>query len=178
MAMTYPKGTFTDDFVASLKTFYGDIFGWDVQAAASNNADDGYGGSGGFVIINFDAAALIHIVLMESDTPMTTPANVEHLGILVPSNEEAIELREKVQRYAEKDDRCIVNATWDEWDLEGDEGYSFDAGFVARYRTTGFNVKYLMPVAWDVSCNTWKPGCELTDYWQYVRSAAPLSVPG
>ena len=189
MAMTFPKGTFTDGFYDDLKSFYGGIFGWDVAMmkpnAGGSDSDVGTESSATTdvysenrsIIINFDPAALIHIVLFESDTPMTTPANFEHLGILVGSNAEAHELLARVRKFQERDDRVVINSVWDEWDLEGETGYSFDNGFVSAYCTTGFNVKFLMPIALDVSCNTWKEGREPKEIWQWVANEDQLSVP-
>jgi hypothetical protein len=187
MAMTFPRGTFTEEFYNDLKSFYGGVFGWDVAMMQANapqsgedDSDSSGAGAAGYsrsIIINFDPAALIHLVLFESETPMTTPANFEHLGILVNSNEEVHALLDKVRKLQETDDRIVINGVWDEWDLEGATGYSFDNGFVSAYLTTGFNVKYLMPIAWDVSCNTWKEGREPKEIWQWVTNENRLSVP-
>ena len=97
MELTFPKGTFTDDFRADLESFYGGVLGWNVMATQVLKMDT--------YLLQPDDGQFI--LLAEADKHLESPG-LDHLGLLMESREEVDEMLERCQRFQEKDDRLKI----------------------------------------------------------------------
>lgn len=162
MQMTFPHGTFTEEWFADLRSFYGEIFGWTVTRTAKNGDTTPHFPH---VYMYLDPAGQQYLVLSEEDQPMQTVGN-EHLGLITERPEEVGELLEACRRYAEKDSRVKIRAVVENMDA-GAMASAFEDGWTAPYFVSGFNVSFLMPVSWDVAHDTYKAGQEPPKRWSY-----------
>src|ERR1700722_1701998 len=162
MQMTFPRGTFTDEWFADLRTFYGGIFGWHVTRTA---VTDGPSPAFPHIYMYLDEAGQEYLVLSEEDHPMQTMGN-EHLGIITERPEEVGDLLDACRRHADKDSRVAIRSVVEHMDA-GAMASPFEDGWTAPYLVSGFNVAYLMPVSWDVAHDTYKPGQEPPRRWHY-----------
>ena len=166
MAMTLPRGTITDEWLADIKAFYGEIFGWEVRVVRMGDGPDV---PIHHVYMQLDPAGLQYLYIGEDDNAMTV-AGMEHLGIITETLDEVDELFEKCERFREKDDRVVISPPGLVTVDPGAEVFTmrFDNGWVPPYVVHGFNVRYLMPVGWDIQHDTYKTGPDKV--WEYVAN--------
>ena len=103
MELTFPKGTFTDDFKADLESFYGGVLGWNVMQTQVLQMDN--------YLLQPDDGQFI--LLAEATKHLESPG-LDHLGLLMESREEVDEMLDRCQRFQEKDDRLKLapSTTW------------------------------------------------------------------
>jgi hypothetical protein len=125
MELSVPVGTLTTSLKEELDAFYGSIFGW----------------SGFDIDVAGHACRLLmcgsnqFIQLLESEHPITSPGH-DHVGLLFDTPQEVDDLLNSCERYAEKDDRVVV-------DRREDLAYP---GLTVH----SFYVRYLLPLCFDV----------------------------
>lgn len=163
MQMTFPLGTITDEWLADLRAFYTDIFGWQVTRSLPSPGEAELQ-LPSHVYMYLDGAGQQYLVLNEHPEPMQVNGT-EHLGIVTESPSEVEELLDKCLRFADKDPRVQVGAVVR--DLDAGVA-AFEDGWRAPYTITGFNVRYLMPVSWDVGHDTYKSGEAPPKRWQFA----------
>ena len=93
MELTFPKGTFTDDFKADLESFYGGVLGWNVMQTQVLQMDN--------YLLQPDDGQFI--LLAEATKHLESPG-LDHLGLLIESREEVDEMLDRCERFKEKDD--------------------------------------------------------------------------
>lgn len=163
MQMTFPIGTMTDEWIADLRAFYTDIFGWRITKSKPSD-EHAELKIPSHIYMYLEDGGQQYLVLNEDANPMQVNGS-EHLGIITERAEEVEELLEKCQRFADKDPRAQVSAVVRNLDAGT---AAFDDGWRAPYIITGFNVRYLMPVSWDIGHDTYKPGQAPPKRWQYA----------
>ena len=125
MELTFPKGTFTDDFRADLESFYGGVLGWNVMETQVLKMDT--------YLLQPDDGQFI--LLAEADKHLESPG-LDHLGLLMESREEVDEMLERCQRFQEKDDRLKIR--------------TFDDLITGNVVVHAFYVKHLLPIWFDI----------------------------
>lgn len=143
MELTFPEGTLDDQMRADIKSFYGDVLGWQTmdvpllgQMTYYLAPDDGQ-----------------FILLAESDKPMQSPG-YDHLGLLVDSRPEVDELLEQCEKFAERDPRMKIK--------------KYEDLVQGPVTVRAFYVKYLLPIYFDIQCMDWKDGAAPDQKWSYV----------
>jgi hypothetical protein len=144
MELTFPKGTFTPEFRADMKRFYGDVFGWKVIDFDFHGMDT--------IVLRPDKIQFL--LLVESEQHLASPG-MDHLGLLVESRAVVDDMLEECRRFAEKDDRCEV------LDFGGRDSVT------PRQTTHAFYVRYLTPIYFDIQCNEFAEGREPAHHWVY-----------
>ena len=88
MELTFEPGTLTDEFRARVRSFYGEVFGWDCRDTEilGQNA----------LLLLLDERATQFILLAESTKPMASPG-YDHLGLLQPTRAEVDALCERIR---------------------------------------------------------------------------------
>jgi hypothetical protein len=127
MELTFPIGTLTDSFREEVDAFYSSIFGWTAL-------DTEVVGQSCHLLLP-DSEQFI--LLAESSKPMNSPG-YDHLGLLHDSRDEVDDLLEACERYAEKDDRVLIQR--------------YDDLVYPELTVHAFYVKYLLPIYFDVQC--------------------------
>jgi hypothetical protein len=142
MELTLPKGSLDEGMRSDLRSFYGEVLGWNSmdipllgQMTCYLSPDDGQ-----------------FILLAESEEPIHSPG-YDHLGLLLESREEVDELLEQCKKFQAQDDRLTIKE-YD--DLE-------QGPVVVR----AFYVKYLLPLYFDVQHIQYAPGTEPPKRWSY-----------
>ena len=125
MELTFPKGTFTDDFRADLESFYGGVLGWNVMATKVLKMDT--------YLLQPDDGQFI--LLAEAEKHLESPG-LDHLGLLMESREEVDEMLERCQRFQEKDDRLKI--------------LTFNDLITGNVIVHAFYVKHLLPIWFDI----------------------------
>jgi hypothetical protein len=143
MELTFPKGTFTDEFQADVESFYGGVLGWDVMQTK---------------VLKLDAYLLRpddgqFILLAEADKHLQSPG-LDHLGLLMESREEVDEMLERCHRFRDKDERCQIL-----------EFKDLVTGSVVVH---AFYVKYLLPIWFDVQVIEHEAGKGPEHRWVYA----------
>ena len=166
--MTVPFGTITPAWIADLKAFYDDIFGWDV---AEVRVGDDPSSPIHHLYLQLEPSGQQYLYIGEGSHPMD-PAGIDHLGIIVESQQEVEDLFAKCKDFKQRDSRVDLNEDQPltPFDPGGDPSFTlkWDNGWVPPYLVSGFNVSYLLPVGWDVQFETYKPGVEPPKVWQFV----------
>ena len=125
MELTFPKGTFTDDFKADLESFYGGVLGWNVMQTQVLKMDN--------YLLQPDDGQFI--LLAEATKHLESPG-LDHLGLLMESREEVDEMLERCQRFQEKDDRIKLR--------------TFNDLITGNVVVHAFYVKHLLPIWFDI----------------------------
>ena len=125
MELTFPKGTFTDDFRADLESFYGGVLGWNVMQTQVLKMDN--------YLLQPDDGQFI--LLAEADKHLVSPG-LDHLGLLMESREEVDEMLDRCQRFQEKDDRLQLR--------------TFNDLVTGNVVVHAFYVKHLLPIWFDI----------------------------
>ena len=143
MELTFPRGSLDEAMRADIKSFYGEVLGWNTldvplldQMTYYISPDDGQ-----------------FILLAESDKPISSPG-FDHLGLLLDSRGEVDELLEQCKKFQARDERMKIK----EYD-------DLETGPVT---VRAFYVKYLLPLYFDIQHITWKPGSEPARNWRYA----------
>ncbi|MGE4605479.1 MAG: VOC family protein [Myxococcota bacterium] len=143
MELTFPRGSLDEAMRADIKSFYGEVLGWNTldvplldQMTYYISPDDGQ-----------------FILLAESDKPISSPG-FDHLGLLLDSRGEVDELLEQCKKFQARDERMKIK----EYD-------DLETGPVT---VRAFYVKYLLPIYFDIQHITWKPGSEPARNWRYA----------
>jgi hypothetical protein len=162
-AMSVPMGTITDEFRRDIQAVYGDIFGFAVTGTELRRHDEYQDVR--VLSLFLDEGMQNYLVVMEFGTPMTVQGP-EHLGLDIASGEEIDEMYGRCVRFAEHDPRMWVaevplHTLDDDWSR-------LDSWTLPAIRRRGFNLKYLLPLSWDIRYNEFVPGREPAHTWQYV----------
>jgi hypothetical protein len=176
MAMTVPKDSITPQWVADMKAFYGEIFGWDVAVVREGKSPDS---PLHHIYMELDPHGQQYLYIAESDHPMYG-GGMEHLGIIVQSREEVESLLKKCIEFEKTDHRVDLGNSATEtprlepYDPENADGsvtgahLFWDNGWLPPYVVYAFNVSYLIPVGWDVMFEDYKPGRVPPKIWQFA----------
>ena len=125
MEMTFPIGSLTKSFREEIDAFYGSVFGWSAL-------DTEVVGQSCHLLMPDQEQ---FILLAESDKPMSSPG-YDHLGLLQETRQDVDDLLDACERYAEKDDRVMIKR--------------YEDLVYAELTVHAFNVKYLLPIYFDV----------------------------
>lgn len=143
MELTFAEGTLDDKMRADIKSFYGDVLGWETmdipllgQMTYYLAPDDGQ-----------------FILLAESPKPMQSPG-YDHLGLLLENRTEVDELLEQCEKFSERDPRMKIK--------------KYDDIEEGPVTVRAFYVKYLLPIYFDIQCMEWHEGAEPTQKWSYA----------
>ena len=143
MELTFPKGTFTDDFRADLESFYGGVLGWNVMETQVLKMDT--------YLLQPDDGQFI--LLAEADKHLESPG-LDHLGLLMDSREEVDETLDRCQRFQEKDDRLQI--------------LTFKDLITGNVVVHAFYVKHLLPIWFDVQIIEHAEGKGPAERWAYA----------
>jgi len=142
MELTLPLGTLDEKMRADIKSFYGDVLGWNTmdiplldQLTYYLSPDDGQ-----------------FILLAESDKPMVSPG-YDHLGLFVETRSEVDELLEQCEKFQAQDSRMKIK--------------KYDDLVQGPVTVRAFYVKYLLPIYFDIQTLEWEPGKAPEKRWRY-----------
>jgi len=133
MELTLPIGALDDQMRADMKSFYGDVLGWetmDVEIVGGTQ-----------FLMRPDEGQFI--LVAEHKRPLQAPG-YDHLGLLCETRAEGDELLEQCQKWAVDDDRMRVKVYDD-----------LDTGNLVVH---AFYIKFLLPIWFDIQCMEWKTG--------------------
>jgi hypothetical protein len=143
MELTLARGELDDERRSDLRSFYGDVLGWNVmdlpllgQLTYFMAPDDGQ-----------------FILLAEADEPIQSPG-FDHMGLLVETRGEVDTLLEACEKVAARDERMKIKR--------------YDDLVQGPLTVHAFYVKYLLPIYFDVQCFEWEPGHEPEKRWVYA----------
>jgi len=143
MELTFPRGSLDAAMRRDIKSFYGDVLGWNTfdvplldQLTYYMSPDDGQ-----------------FILLAESDDPISSPG-YDHLGLLLDSRGEVDELLERCRKFQAHDERMKIK--------------EYDDLVTGPVTVRAFYVKYLLPIYFDIQHIAWQPGSEPEKSWRYV----------
>ena len=143
MELTLARGELDDERRSDLRSFYGDVLGWNVmdlpllgQLTYFMAPDDGQ-----------------FILLAEADEPIQSPG-FDHMGLLVETRGEVDTLLEACEKVAARDERMKIKR--------------YDDLVQGPLTVHAFYVKYLLPIYFDVQCFEWEPGHEPKKRWVYA----------
>ncbi len=143
MELTLPPGTLDAKMRADIKSFYGDVLGWNTmdvplldQLTYYLSPDDGQ-----------------FILLAESDKPMSSPG-YDHLGLLMESRAEVDEMHEQCVKFQARDSRMKIK--------------EYDDLVQGPVTVRAFYVKYLLPIYFDIQTLEWESGSEPEKTWRYA----------
>ena len=142
MELTVPLGTLDENMRADIKSFYGDVLGWNTmdvpllnQLTYYMSPDDGQ-----------------FILLAESDKPMVSPG-YDHLGLFVENRAEVDELLEQCKKFQAQDTRMKIK--------------EYDDLVQGPVTVRAFYVKYLLPIYFDIQTLEWEAGKGPEKQWKY-----------
>jgi hypothetical protein len=144
MELTFPKGTFGEEFYADLEAFYGGMLGWEVTERELGKLH--------VYLLRPDTGQFI--LLAESDKVLSSPG-MDHLGLLVDTRLEVDETLEACRRFADKDSRVEII------DFNGKDLVT------PTVTVHAFYVRYLLPIYLDVQCMEHVPGHEPAESWAW-----------
>ena len=144
MELTFPKGTFTDEFEGDLESFYGGVLGWNVMQTKVLNMDT--------YLLQPDDGQFI--LLAEAEKHLDSPG-LDHLGCLMETRDEVDEMLERCRRFQEKDDRLRLREFTD-----------LVTGNVVVH---AFYVKHLLPIWLDVQVIERVKGEAPAKSWVYAE---------
>lgn len=143
MELTFARGSLDEDTRSAIDRFYGDLLGW-------RCAPYELFGQLGHLLLPDDGQFLL---LMESDTPMSSPG-VDHLGLLLDSRSEVDALHDACVAFAKCDDRLQI--------------MEFEDLVNPRVTQRLFYFRYLLPLWFDVHALEYPPGGEPPNRWVYT----------
>jgi hypothetical protein len=127
MELTFAPGTLTEEFRGRVRSFYGELFGWECR-------DTEILGQSGLLMM-LDERATQFILLAESPKPMSSPG-YDHLGLLHDTREEVDALRARIAAMQETEPEIRLKVYED---------------LVNPTSTVhAFYVKHLLPIWFDV----------------------------
>ena len=143
MELTFPVGSLDEKMRADIKSFYGDVLGWNTldlplldQLTYYLSPDDGQ-----------------FILLAESNKPISSPG-YDHLGLLLDSRAEVDELLEQCEKFQARDERMKIKR--------------YDDLVTGPVTVRAFYVKYLLPIYFDIQHIAWEEGSEPAKRWRYA----------
>ena len=143
MELTFPVGSLDEKMRADIKSFYGDVLGWNTldlplldQLTYYLSPDDGQ-----------------FILLTESEKPISSPG-YDHLGLLLDSRAEVDELLEQCEKFQARDERMKIKR--------------YDDLVTGPVTVRAFYVKYLLPIYFDIQHIAWEEGSEPAKRWRYA----------
>ena len=145
MELTLPPGALDDATRAEIKSFYGDVFGW-------NSIDTPILGQTG-LLLRTDTETSQFVLVVESRKPVSVPG-YDHLGLLLETRAEVDRALAKVRAWRSRDERVQIK----EYD-------DLDQGVVTVH---AFYVRYLLPIWFDVQCMEWQADAAPARRWSYA----------
>ena len=146
MELTLPQGALDPDGVREeIRQFYAEVFGFegiDVPILGQNG-----------LLLRTDPETSQFILLTQTDEPLRSPG-YDHLGFLYETREEVDAIRERCEKWQERDERVALKY-YD--DLDTPESV-----------VHAFYVKFLLPIWFDVQCIEMKPGTPERPGWRYA----------
>ena len=146
MELTLPPGSLDEGGIREeIKRFYGEVFGFgsaDVYIVKQNG-----------LLLRTDDETSQFILLTQMKDHIHSPS-YDHLGFLYETRAEVDEIREKCEKWQERDDRVQLKLYKD-----------LDAGGTVVH---AFYVKYLLPIWFDVQCLEYRPGASPAKRWTYA----------
>ena len=143
MELTVPPGTLDEKMRADIKSFYGDVLGWNTQDVPLLgqltyylSPDDGQ-----------------FILLAESEKPISSPG-YDHLGLLVETRAEVDEIHEQCVKFQAHDTRMKIK--------------EYDDLVQGPVTVRAFYVKYLLPIYFDIQVIEWEADKAPAKSWRYV----------
>lgn len=143
MELTLPEGALNEQMRADIKSFYGDVLGWQTmdvpllgQMTYYLAPDDGQ-----------------FILLAESEKPLQSPG-YDHLGLLVETWAEVDELLEQCEKFADQDSRMKIK--------------KYDDLLQGPVTVRAFYVKYLLPIYFDIQSMKWEESAAPRQKWSYA----------
>lgn len=146
MELTLPHGSLDEGGIREeIKRFYGEIFGFD-------SLDVPILGQLG-LLIRTDPETSQFILLTQTAEPLQSPG-YDHLGFLFDSREEVDAIRERCEKWQERDPRVALKY--------------YDDLVTGPVTTHAFYVKYLLPIWFDVQCIEYAEGSEPERHWRFA----------
>ena len=145
MELTLPPGALDDATRAEIKSFYGDVFGW-------NAIETPILGQTG-LLLRTDTETSQFLLLIESKKSLSVPG-YDHLGLLLEKRAEVDRAFEAIRKWQAQDERVQIKEYEDL--VQGD------------VTVHAFYVRYLLPIWFDVQCLEWKTGAEPARRWSYA----------
>ncbi len=143
MELTLPLGGL-DAGREEIKTFYGDLFGWDA-------IDVPILGQTG-LLLRTDPETSQFILVTEQRVHISSPG-YDHLGILYDTREEVDALLEKVKKAKAQDDRVEIK--------------EYEDLVTGGVTTHAFYVRHLLPIWFDVQCQEFDEGAAPERAWRF-----------
>jgi len=145
MELTLPKGSLDPGGVREdIKRFYGDVFGFEA-------IDVPILGQTG-LLLRTDPETSQFLLRPQTDEPLRSPG-YDHLGFLYETRQEVDEIRERCEKWQERDDRVRLKL-YDDLDTPESTVHAF-------------YVKYLLPIWFDVQSMEAKPGVPKRRSWSF-----------
>jgi hypothetical protein len=145
MELTLPMGSLDEGGIRDeIRSFYGEVFGFealDVPILGQNG-----------LLLRTDPETSQFLLMTQSDTPLESPG-YDHLGFLYDTREEVDEIRERCEKWQQRDPRLALKLYED---LETPES-----------TVHAFYVKYLLPIWFDVQCMEYKPDAPPRRTWSF-----------
>ncbi len=125
MELTVAQGVMTDEFRADVRSFYGDVLGWEIMDVEI---------VGGLqLLLRPDETQFI--LVAESSRPMSSPG-YDHLGLLCDSRAEVDAVLAQCEAFMARDDRMRIK--------------NYNDLHTGTVVVRAFYVKYLLPIWFDV----------------------------
>jgi hypothetical protein len=144
MELTLPRGGLDDRTREEIRTFYGEVFGWNALDVPILGQQA--------LLLRTDEDTSQFVLVAESRKPVSVPG-YDHLGLLLDTRAEVDAALAAIRAWRERDPRVEIK-----------EYEDLDQGDVTVHAVY---VRYLLPIWFDVQCMEWRAGAEPAHRWIY-----------